>query len=89
MKMFRIVFILLNISGFHLSVTYGALYTSSDDVLSLTVKTFNATVLNKPHAFLVEFYSSWCGHCVRYAPRYKQLASDIKGKTRHSICAIY
>ena len=33
-----------------------------------------------PEAWLVEFYSSWCGHCVQFAPDYKKLAKDVKGE---------
>ena len=55
------------------------LYSDEDDVISLNVTTFNRTVLGTPNAWLVEFFSSWCGHCVRYAPLFKHLATDIKG----------
>jgi len=55
------------------------LYSDEDDVISLNVTSFNRTVLGTSNAWLVEFFSSWCGHCVRYAPLYKQLATDIKG----------
>jgi len=55
------------------------IYSKEDDVILLNASSFNRTVLGTPHAWLVEFFSSWCGHCVRYAPVYKQLATDIKG----------
>jgi len=55
------------------------LYSETDDVTSLNVTSFNETVLGSENAWLVKFYSSWCGHCVRYAPLYKQLATDVKG----------
>jgi len=50
-----------------------------DDVISLTASAFNRTVYGTSNAWLVEFYSSWCGHCIRFAPMYKQLSADIKG----------
>jgi len=55
------------------------LYSAEDDVILLNVTSFNGTVLGTSNAWLVEFYSSWCGHCIRYAPFYKQLATDVKG----------
>jgi len=61
------------------SVDAELLYTDEDDVVLLNASSFNRTVLDTPNAWLVEFFSNWCGHCVRYAPLYKQLATDIKG----------
>ena len=29
--------------------------------------------------WLVEFYSSWCGHCQHFAPTWKELAKDVAG----------
>ncbi|VDM97477.1 unnamed protein product, partial [Thelazia callipaeda] len=29
-------------------------------------------------AFFIEFFSSWCGACVSYAPTYKKLANELK-----------
>ena len=29
--------------------------------------------------WLVEFYSSWCGHCQHFAPTWKKLAEDVAG----------
>ncbi len=39
-------------------------------------------------AWAVEFYSHWCGHCVRYAPEWKKLATDVKGNLRPITSAI-
>lgn len=30
-------------------------------------------------AWNVEFYNSWCGHCINFAPTYKKVATDTKG----------
>jgi len=62
-------------------------YTVEDDVISLNVSSFNRTVLGTANAWLVEFFSSWCGHCVRYAPIYKQLAADVKGTVHYQQAA--
>ncbi len=44
-------------------------------------------------AVVVEFYASWCGHCVAFSPVYKSLARDIKGwyrpAARHVAAAAY
>ena len=29
-------------------------------------------------AWMVEFYSSWCGHCQNFAPQLKELASEME-----------
>ena len=59
----------------------GSLYSPADDVVVLDLNNFNRTVLGSANAWLIEFYSSWCGHCIRYAPVYKQLASEVAGKS--------
>lgn len=56
----------------------GGLYSSKDDVEILDVKNFKNEIYGNPRAWLVEFYNSWCGHCQRFAPSWKDFASDIK-----------
>lgn len=58
--------------------TVKSLYDEKDDVISLRDDDFDYTVLATTNAWLVEFYNSWCGHCVRYAPIYKRLATNVK-----------
>uniref|UniRef100_A0A6E8VT02 Sulfhydryl oxidase n=1 Tax=Anopheles coluzzii TaxID=1518534 RepID=A0A6E8VT02_ANOCL len=55
------------------------LYDATDSVISLTAANLKQRVFNQPHASLVEFYNSYCGFCRRFAPIWKQLASDILG----------
>ncbi|XP_013774939.1 sulfhydryl oxidase 1-like [Limulus polyphemus] len=55
------------------------LYSINDDVLSLNSDTFDKAVLNKDNAWVIEFYNSWCGACIRFAPTWKEFAKDIKG----------
>lgn len=48
------------------------LYSENDVGINLlSVDNFKATVLNSETAWMVEFYSSWCGHCIRFAPTFK------------------
>uniref|UniRef100_A0A182XYW9 Sulfhydryl oxidase n=1 Tax=Anopheles stephensi TaxID=30069 RepID=A0A182XYW9_ANOST len=55
------------------------LYDATDSVISLTAANLKQRVFNQPHASLVEFYNSYCGFCRRFAPIWKQLATDILG----------
>ena len=53
------------------------LYNSTDKVRILTDVNFKEEVLNRNHSILVEFYNSYCGHCRKFAPAYKQLAENL------------
>lgn len=53
------------------------LYNSTDKVKILTGSNFNKEVVNSNHSTLVEFYNSFCGHCKRFAPSYKNLAEYL------------
>lgn len=53
------------------------LYDENDSVVSLTAANLKEKIFQQPYASLVEFYNSYCGFCRRYAPIWKQLASDI------------
>ncbi|EDW59920.1 sulfhydryl oxidase 1 [Drosophila virilis] len=53
------------------------LYDDSDKVVKLTVANFNETVLEQNRSTLVEFYNTYCGHCRRFAPIYKQVAEQL------------
>ncbi len=55
------------------------LYTEDDPVVILSSGQPKATVLNSSSAWLLQFYSSWCGHCIQYSPTWKALAGDVKG----------
>lgn len=53
------------------------LYNHTDKVRILTDINFKEEVVNKNHSILVEFYNSYCGHCRKFAPTYKLLASEL------------
>ena len=55
------------------------LYEASDPGLTLlNASDFKTIVHNSPNAWMVEFYSSWCGLCIRFAPTLKQIAKDAQ-----------
>ncbi|CAL8308272.1 unnamed protein product [Lota lota] len=60
------------------SITEAGLYTVSDQILVLTPQNVNSALINSTAAIVLEFYASWCGHCVHFSPIYKSLARDIK-----------
>ena len=41
----------------------------------------NHFLTNSHTAWVVEFYSSWCGHCHHFAPTWKEIATRVKGST--------
>ncbi|XP_055374073.1 sulfhydryl oxidase 1 isoform X2 [Condylostylus longicornis] len=53
------------------------LYNSSDKVIPLTVDNVKSFISNQKYGTLLEFYNTYCGHCRRFAPKYKELAEDI------------
>ncbi|KAJ7993861.1 hypothetical protein DPEC_G00259090 [Dallia pectoralis] len=54
------------------------LYSEEDLVVILTSSTIKQSLLNSSTAWLVQFYSSWCGHCIQYSPTWKALGGDVK-----------
>lgn len=57
-----------------------ALYSSSDPLTLLQQDTVRGAVLGSRSAWAVEFFASWCGHCIAFAPTWKALANDVKGE---------
>lgn len=55
------------------------LYSKQDDVIILNKKNIKDRVYDKSMAWVIEFYNSWCGHCIQFAPTWRQFASDLKG----------
>lgn len=54
-----------------------SLYAPGDNVLELDVTNFDSSVYNQHRAFFVEFYSSWCGHCISYKPKWVEFATLV------------
>lgn len=64
----------------------GSLYTEEDPLVILSSGSLKSSVTNSSSAWLLQFYSSWCGHCVQYSSTWKVLAEDVKG-TRSAVAA--
>ena len=60
----------------------GSLFASSDPVTQLSGSNIESTLEGASNAWVVNFYSAWCGHCRRFAPIWKELGSDVQGETR-------
>ncbi|XP_054835709.1 sulfhydryl oxidase 1 [Eublepharis macularius] len=54
------------------------LYSPSDPMALLGADSLERSVFNSSSAWVVEFYASWCGHCMQFAPTWKELARDVK-----------
>ncbi|XP_030063477.1 sulfhydryl oxidase 2 [Microcaecilia unicolor] len=55
------------------------LYGPEDQLTILDGGSVRQALFKSPTAWLLEFYSSWCGHCINYAPTWKALADDVRG----------
>ncbi|XP_026201552.1 sulfhydryl oxidase 1 isoform X2 [Anabas testudineus] len=66
---------------FYLLLPFAAeagLYTTSDQIILLTPENVESVLVNSTAATVVEFYASWCGHCIAFSDVYRDLARDIK-----------
>ncbi|XP_077188335.1 sulfhydryl oxidase 1 [Paroedura picta] len=54
------------------------LYSPDDPLALLGADTLERSVFGSPSAWVVEFYASWCGHCIQFAPVWKELARDVQ-----------
>ena len=74
------MYLYLLISCCFLSIARSDLYTEDDHIAILTNDTFNNQVIGSNNAWFIEFYASWCGHCQRFAPKWKLLAQNVTGR---------
>ncbi|XP_038131227.1 sulfhydryl oxidase 2 [Cyprinodon tularosa] len=56
----------------------GRLYSEEDPLVILSSDSLKPTVTNSSSAWLLQFYSSWCGHCIQYSSTWRALAHDVK-----------
>uniref|UniRef100_A0A7E4VNB3 Sulfhydryl oxidase n=1 Tax=Panagrellus redivivus TaxID=6233 RepID=A0A7E4VNB3_PANRE len=55
-----------------------SLYAPGDNVLELDIDNFDSMVYGSPRGYFIEFYSSWCGHCIHYKPQWVTFATKLK-----------
>lgn len=55
------------------------LYSIKDKITVLHEKNFDE-IYDSTKAYLVQFYNSWCGHCINFSPVYKTFAADVYSK---------
>lgn len=66
-----------------LAAVTARLYRAGEDPLTvLTASTVRRALLNSSAAWVVQFYSSSCGHCIAFAPTWRALAGDVKGEAQ-------
>ncbi|EDV28185.1 Sulfhydryl oxidase 1 [Trichoplax sp. H2] len=55
------------------------LYEGITNIQSLNNDTLDRYLVRSNRCWLVQFYSSWCGHCQSFAPTYIRLGEDVAG----------
>uniref|UniRef100_A0A8C4XMD0 thiol oxidase n=1 Tax=Falco tinnunculus TaxID=100819 RepID=A0A8C4XMD0_FALTI len=62
-----------------LAAAVARLYRAGEDPLTvLAAGSVRQALLNSSAAWVVQFYSSSCGHCIAFAPTWRALAGDVK-----------
>ena len=54
----------------------------SEDILEVTDKTFEESVLKSETPVLVDFWAEWCGPCKIVVPSLENIAKDYKGRLK-------
>ena len=80
-KLSVLFYLLLHVSYIAYAKPFGevSLYEEKDQVTLLNKDNFYSTLTHQPNAWLLQFYSSSCGHCIAFAPVYKDLAQSVSG----------
>ena len=88
MRSRRILWILFLYLSFSLTTEAGwfeteDLYKNGVDlgITSLERNQVNETLQKTNKPWLIQFYSSWCGHCQRFAPTFKEFGIRVQGWT--------
>lgn len=69
------------IKKFYKSLIAGnGLYDKEDKIVVFNATNIKNEVYGTNNAWLVEFYNSYCGHCLKYAPIWKSLAANLYGE---------
>jgi protein disulfide isomerase family A protein 3 len=58
------------------------------DVTIVVGKTFDELVFDKSKDVFIEFYAPWCGHCKSLAPKWNELATNLKDHSSIRIAKI-
>eukprot|EP00096_Caligus_rogercresseyi_P013214 TRINITY_DN5897_c0_g1_i1.p1 TRINITY_DN5897_c0_g1~~TRINITY_DN5897_c0_g1_i1.p1 ORF type:complete len:582 (-),score=92.20 TRINITY_DN5897_c0_g1_i1:1576-3321(-) len=75
--MIRIFFYLCLTVVFQGGYAQKSLYSSNDSVVELSLEE-ESRLASPDKIYIVEFYAHWCGHCIRYSPFWKNVASIFK-----------
>ena len=54
------------------------LYSEAANIQCLTASNVASHLSHSPNLWLLEFYSSYCGHCISFAPTFQRLSNSIK-----------
>ena len=63
-----------------------SLYEPTDHVTVLNVTNFYDTLIGRDHAWLLQLYSSYCGHCMKFAPHFKAFVRGMAGEFTFNMC---
>ena len=56
-----------------------ALYEDFKQMECFTADSISLALTDSETWWIVEFYSSWCGHCQHFAPTWKEFAVEVEG----------
>ena len=58
------------------------LYSEATNIQCLTASNVASNLGQSPNLWLLEFYSSHCGHCISFAPTFQRLSNSVKEWSR-------